>query len=648
MISPYMVLALWIRQFVVLLVLVASPLSASEIPQFALSDNIESQSLPTSYWEDMSAIATPAQAKAALMPGDLTAKPFNIPPQRSSHWFAFTLINPTDHTINPIIYVKQSFPNIVNIHYKELLPNAPQAKWVSLLSGTDIPLSQRAVWDLSPTFNLSLAAHQEQTYYLEIHSKIKLFRLDVMIGDVAKSGKFNLAHLTVLKMFFGSVLTLSLITVLMYLSFRDPLYLYYCAYALSFLFVVMFDATIDLLFELPMTDRNLLCLSYNLVMVFFTLFVGKVLDAKRTLPWFNVVLKTIRVLAVILAGLSWYNFAFFSYTLFAIFVLSVLVLVVVIYASVIGRSSDRLLAIGIAAFLSGVLVIRFMNAGLIPSNLFTDHAALFGALVEMVLFLVVLFRRVISLNEDKLSDSLALLHLAQETDRAKSAFLSTVSHELRTPLTSIKGALGLIQAGAFDKNPEKLHPMSAIAYRNTERLHHLIDEILDIGQMEAGEMKFETSPLNLSGLIEESLEANESYGKQHSVKFICSGTEKPLFVNGDPHRLIQVMANLLSNAVKFSAGSENVNVFLTRYEGSLRVSVKDYGCGIPESARATLFNKFTQVDSSNQRRRGGSGLGLSVVKMIIDAHHGHVNFISEVDKGSTFYFDLPELVVSQD
>ena len=161
-------------------------------------------------------------------------------------------------------------------------------------------------------------------------------------------------------------------------------------------------------------------------------------------------------------------------------------------------------------------------------------------------------------------------------------------------------------------------------------------------------MKFENNVLDLSGLLQESIEINDSYGAQHGVALVYSGINEPLFVSGDYYRLIQVMANLLSNAVKFSSAEGQVEVSIVRYENNLRVSVKDHGCGIPESARLTLFDKFTQVDSSNQRKRGGSGLGLSIVKKIIEAHGGHVDFISELGRGATFYFDLPELVISLD
>jgi signal transduction histidine kinase len=231
----------------------------------------------------------------------------------------------------------------------------------------------------------------------------------------------------------------------------------------------------------------------------------------------------------------------------------------------------------------------------------------------------------------------------QQANRAKSEFISMVSHELRTPLTSIKGALALMKAGLFDKAPEKLPSIIDMAYRNTERLNYLINDILDIEKLNAGKVHFLMNPADLSALIEEAAVSNQIYGKQYGVTFVCSGTEEPLYVNGDHHRLIQVMANLLSNAAKFSPRGGQVVVTLVRHDGSLRVSVKDYGSGIPESARATIFDQFTQVDSTDQRQAGGSGLGLGIAKMIVEAHGGQIDFTSAADNGTTFYFDIPEL-----
>lgn len=236
--------------------------------------------------------------------------------------------------------------------------------------------------------------------------------------------------------------------------------------------------------------------------------------------------------------------------------------------------------------------------------------------------------------------------IRQEAAKSKSEFISTISHELRTPLTSIKGALGLIQAGAFDNVPEKLPSVIDIACKNAEQLNNIIDDILDTERLNVGKMSFQMSSTDLSVLLKEAVLSNDAYGNQYGVTFSCNGIEEPLLVNGDHNRLMQVMANLLSNAAKFSSRGGLVEVSVVRYEGNLRISVKDHGCGIPKAARETIFDKFTQVDSPGHQKKGGSGLGLSIAKMIVEAHNGHINFTSELDKGTTFYFDLPELVIS--
>ena len=233
--------------------------------------------------------------------------------------------------------------------------------------------------------------------------------------------------------------------------------------------------------------------------------------------------------------------------------------------------------------------------------------------------------------------------IREEIDKAKSEFISTVSHELRTPLTSIKGALGLMRSGSFDEQPNKLRPMLDIAYNNSERLVALINDILDMEKIEAGMLRFMMQPTDLASLLEEAVEANQSYGDKYDVTFTCSGTDEPLLVNGDKDRLMQVLANLFSNAAKFSPRGGQVEVSLLREDDWARIAVKDSGNGIPEAARETIFEKFTQADSSDQRQMGGTGLGLSIAKMMVEKLDGAVSFTTEVGKGTTFYVDIPML-----
>lgn len=229
-----------------------------------------------------------------------------------------------------------------------------------------------------------------------------------------------------------------------------------------------------------------------------------------------------------------------------------------------------------------------------------------------------------------------------EVDVEKAEFISTVTHELRTPLTSIKGALGIIRAGVLDDTPDKLHSMVNVAYDNSNRLEGLINDILDMEKIAAGEFIFQMGPTNINWLVEEAIEANAVYGDKYGVTFICSHIDVSLSVNVDRDRMMQVMANLLSNAAKFSSSGGTVEISVARRNGNVRVAVKDNGSGIPEDARATIFERFTQADSSDQRAKGGTGLGLNIAKAIVEKHGGTIGFSTETGKGTTFYFDLEE------
>ncbi len=225
-------------------------------------------------------------------------------------------------------------------------------------------------------------------------------------------------------------------------------------------------------------------------------------------------------------------------------------------------------------------------------------------------------------------------------EQAKKEFISTVSHELRTPLTSIRGALGVMQGGAVGPLTDEQKALVAVALGNSARLNDLINDILDIEKIEAGKMEFDMTSLDLASLVEESVTANSGYAAAHDVTFVTTGTDQPVHVRGDHGRLMQVMANLLSNAAKFSNPGDRIEVVLERQGDQARVSVIDCGCGIPEAARATIFDKFTQADSSDRRRQGGTGLGLSIVRRIIEVHGGSVDFVSETGQGTTFFFSL--------
>jgi signal transduction histidine kinase len=236
----------------------------------------------------------------------------------------------------------------------------------------------------------------------------------------------------------------------------------------------------------------------------------------------------------------------------------------------------------------------------------------------------------------------AKLDEQRRLERLKNEFISIVSHELRTPLTSIHGALGLIGSGLGGELSPRARQLLDVAYRNSQRLVRLVDDILDLQKIESGSMPFHFQPLELRPLLEHALEANQTYASALGVSIVLVEAVQGARVYADSDRMIQVMTNLLSNAAKFSPPGESVLVTATREHNELRVAVTDRGPGIPDEFRDRIFQRFAQADSSTTREKGGTGLGLSITKAIVERLGGTISFESPPEGGTTFHFDLPE------
>ncbi|TSA12644.1 MAG: PAS domain S-box protein [Betaproteobacteria bacterium] len=227
-------------------------------------------------------------------------------------------------------------------------------------------------------------------------------------------------------------------------------------------------------------------------------------------------------------------------------------------------------------------------------------------------------------------------------DRMKSEFVSTVSHELRTPLTSIRGSLGILAGGVAGPLSDKVRGFIDIAKDNCERLIRLINDILDIEKIESGKMTFQLRELDLMQLIEQTVKANEGFAAQHKVRLHIVSARPGVKVKADGDRLTQVLTNLISNACKFSPAQSSVDIRVSGHDERCFVEIIDHGPGISDVFRNRIFQKFSQEDSSDMRQKGGTGLGLSISKAIIEGLGGEIGFETEVGKGSTFYFYLPQ------
>ncbi len=213
-------------------------------------------------------------------------------------------------------------------------------------------------------------------------------------------------------------------------------------------------------------------------------------------------------------------------------------------------------------------------------------------------------------------------------EKTKNEFISMVNHELRTPLSSILGALGLIRD---NKNLSKrVMDLCDIAYRNSERLSFIINDILDIEKFELGKFEFDLKPQFIQEIIDESINSSKLMAGKFDIKIIKEGIFTDVQVLVDRRRLIQVLMNLFSNAFKFSPTSSTVFISMQILDQMVRISIRDQGIGISDEFKTKVFQKFAQADASDARSATGTGLGLNISKNLIEGMHGNINFATKM------------------
>ncbi|WP_435640450.1 ATP-binding protein [Micavibrio aeruginosavorus] len=229
----------------------------------------------------------------------------------------------------------------------------------------------------------------------------------------------------------------------------------------------------------------------------------------------------------------------------------------------------------------------------------------------------------------------------KDMERMKDEFVSTVSHELRTPLTSIRGSLGLVAGGVAGPLPQKAQELVDIAYKNSDRLILLINDILDMNKLEADQLELNIAPHDVGMVLQEMVQANQGYADKYGVQLGLGPMVQATSVLVDQHRFQQVLSNLVSNAIKFSPRGATVEAGYVIDDTRVRLYVRDHGPGIPRQFQSRIFEKFAQADSSDARAQGGTGLGLSIAKGLCERMGGWMSFETEEGRGTTFFIELP-------
>jgi signal transduction histidine kinase len=236
----------------------------------------------------------------------------------------------------------------------------------------------------------------------------------------------------------------------------------------------------------------------------------------------------------------------------------------------------------------------------------------------------------------------------KELDRVKDDFVSTVTHELRTPLTSVRAFSEILYDNPDLELSQRQHFLNIII-KESERLTRLINQLLDLQKIESETMDWHVSQVSINEVIHDAVNATSQLIREKAIQLDLTLPPEDLFIKGDRDRLIQVMLNLISNAIKFAAPEQGMIAIRLQAENQhIKVDVEDNGIGIRPEDQQVIFEKFRQVHEGAKSQPGGSGLGLTITRRIIEFHKGEIWVKSELSKGSTFSFTLPLAEISQD
>jgi signal transduction histidine kinase/CheY-like chemotaxis protein len=568
------------------------------------------------------------------------------------YWVRFQLGNRSGNELEYYLETARPITDFVELYTIDANGTITKA-----ISGDRVKCSDRSYGHRKTVFRVNLPAQSTQQFFLHMRSDGEVINLPLMLRTSE-----NLMMLTSMEqftfgLFYGILFIAAIIYFFFFFGLRERSFIYYAMYVL---FIGLLQFALDGYFYQYITPEGGWLSNHSVLLIatIAAFFLGRYSQLFLNLKTYDRVMNRLfdvvyLFLAILMAVLLFVPAALaVCYPITNI--LGMLVLILIITSIIRLRLKkvpvDLFYTTGIFFLVAGFVIFILNNFGQIPTSFFSQNSSKFGTGVEVIFLSLSMANLIKKLKNEKDEYNRLALQRSEEMNEMKSYFLSNISHELRTPLNAI---ISISTEMARNTEEEKAkHDIQIIKYSSYNLLSS-VNDILDFSKIEKGEIKLEPVQFEPVKVLEHIRNNAVIRAEDQGLTFEYSKSgEIPQLLMGDVVRLAQVVNNVLNNAIKFTA--EGVIKFhiegtvLPKNKARLTITVSDTGVGIPKEKMGNIFGSFTQDNINNKRKFGGLGLGLYIVKNLVDMQKGSIKMESTVDVGTTCRIALDYEIVAVD
>ncbi|MFK7920892.1 MAG: 7TM diverse intracellular signaling domain-containing protein [Bacteroidia bacterium] len=512
-------------------------------------------------------------------------------------------------------------------------------------SGDESPWEERSFAHRKIIFPLQFEAQSQYELYLHYKSDGEIIDLPLLLKPAALVIGETYSTQFLFGFFFG-VLCLAIITYsFFFFALKDSSFLYYCLYVSTTGFLQLSWDGYFYQYLSPSGgyfNQRAVLISALLTACFLGRYTKVLLKTKTFVPRLHICYLVGEVVLAILLFFVLFvpasiPMAYIAANAVGLFILIIALATIVNYY-VNGYPIDHFFVVGVSILMVSYVLFILNNLGIFPNSFFSNHIIKIGTGLEVIFLSLTMSRRIRILKSEKEQMQTLALHRSEEMNELKSYYLSNMSHELRTPLNAIMGIsevmIDEVESDEIRKNFETIKSVSI-------GLLSSVNDVLDFSKIEKGELTLTKTPFSLQSLLHDLSAQSKVQAQFKGIDFAYK-YDNPLSQKllGDSLRLAQVLNNLLTNALKFTAeGNISFSVshrFREDAKVEINFKIADTGVGISPEKQQTIFEALTQEDITHKRKFGGFGMGLFIVKSLVDLHQGEISLQSELGKGSVF------------